>query len=128
MTTTIITGGMNSAIITWNFYQTWWLSVAAFLAVILIWILAKWTGYLIFLEKDTYVIVVKAGNSALPYSLKAAFTGSTIALFIFGFAFAYILGGTPLFMSTWLIITLVSFIIGGIWGTLSALLTVDDKN
>lgn len=121
VTTTIIAGGLNVAIIIWKFDQPWWLSVAGFLAVILIWVLAKLSGILIFLEKDTYVVVVKTGESALPSTLKAAFIGSILALFVFGFAFACFLGGLELFMSTWLLITLVSFIVGGLWGTLSAL-------
>lgn len=122
ITTTIITGSVNAAVITWKFNQTWWLSVAAFLAVILIWVLAKLIGSMIFNIQDTYIIVVKAGESALQSTLKAAFIGATIALFIFGFAYAYILGGPQLFMSTWPLITLISFIVGETWGTLAALL------
>lgn len=122
VTTTIIAGGLNVAVIIWKFNQPWWLSVVGFLAVILIWVLAKVTRILIFLEKDTYVVVVKADENALPLTLKAAFIGSILALFVFGFAFAYFLGGPQLFLSTWPLITLVSFIVGGLWGTLSALL------
>ena len=122
ITTTVITGAVNSAIIIWKFNQTWWLSAAVFIAVILIWLLAKSVGILLFTEKDSHIVVVKAGESALPLTLKAAFTGSAIALLIFGYVFAYILGGPQLFMSTWPLITLVSFIVGGIWGTLAALL------
>ena len=122
ITTTIITGSVNAAIITWKFSQTWWLSIAAFFAVILVWVLAKLVGSLVFTMEDTYIIVVKAGESALPSTLKAAFIGATIALFVFGFAYAYVLGGLQLFMSTWPLITLVSFIVGETWGTLAALL------
>ena len=122
ITTTIVTGSVNAAVITWKFNQTWWLSVAALLAVILAWILAKLAGSLVFTMEDTYIIVVKAGESALPSTLKAAFIGATIALIVFGFAYAYVLGGPQLFMSTWPLITLVSFMVGETWGTLAALL------
>jgi len=52
ITTTIIAGGINVAIIIWQFNQPWWLTVAGFLAVILVWALAKLTGLLLLFEKD----------------------------------------------------------------------------
>ena len=122
VTTTIITGGINAAIILWLYTQTWWLAIAGFLTVIVIWLLAKISGLLLLFEKDAYVIVVKAGNNALPSTLKAAFIGTLFAMCVFGFAFAYVLGGMELFMVTWPYVTAASLIIWLLWGTLPSLL------
>lgn len=121
ITTTIITGAINSAVVLWKLNHSWWLSLAAFFAVIVIWIIAKTLGTLFFTIRDTHVLIVKAGESALPSTLKAAFLGASIAMCVFGFAFAWILGGAQFLSSTWPIITLVSLVIGSVWGTLSAL-------
>lgn len=122
ITTTIITGAVNSAIVVWMFDQPWWLSVAAFFAVIIIWIFAKIIGSMFFTIKDTHVIVVKSGESALSSTLKAAFIGAILSLFVFGYTFAYILGGSQFFQATWQTVSLVSVVIGVLWGALSALL------
>lgn len=120
----IISGSINSAIVTWKHSQIWWLTIAALLiGAIVSWIIAKKIGSFVFpAVSDDQVFVVKAGGTALPLTLKAAFTGSISASVISGLAFAYMLGGTALIANTWLIVTIVSFVVGGLWGTLSALL------
>ena len=72
-------------------------------------------------QKEGDVFVVKAGASALPLTLKSAIIGSIVALIICGYAFALILGGSELMASTWLIVTIVSVVVGGLGGVLSAL-------
>ena len=121
VTITIIAGGINVAIILWQINQPWWLSIIGFFSVVLIWVLAKLTGLLLFLEKDYYVTVVKAGESALPATLKAAFIGALIALLVFGIPVAYVLGGLELVETTWPLIAIASFVMGAIWATLAAL-------
>lgn len=95
--------------------------MVAFFAVIIIWALAKIFGSLVFIE-DRYIIVVKPGESALPYTIKSAIIGSMIALLVFGYAFAYLMGGSQLLMSTWIIVIFATIAIGVVWGVLSALL------
>lgn len=121
VTTTVIAGAVNVSIIVWKHYQSWWMSMVAFFAVIIIWALAKIFGSLVFIE-DRYIIVVKPGESALPYTIKSAIIGSMIALLVFGYAFAYLMGGSQLLMSTWIIVIFATIAIGVVWGVLSALL------
>ncbi len=122
--TAIISGSINSAIITWKFNQSWWLTLAAFvIGAVVCWFLARYIGSLVFpVSQYDDIFVVKAGSSAIPLTLKAAFIGSSTALIFCGFLYAFILGGSSLFVSTWVIVTLISLIVGGLWGMLSALL------
>ena len=121
---TIISGSINSAIITWKFNQSWWLTLAAFvIGAVVCWFLARHIGSLVFpVTQFDDVFVVKAGSSAIPFTLKASFIGSGTALIFCGFLYAFILGGSLLFVSTWIIVTLISLIVGGLWGMLTALL------
>ena len=120
----IISGSINSAIITWKFNQSWWLTLAAFvIGAVVCWFLARYIGSLVFpVTQFDDVFVVKAGSSAMPLTLKASFIGSSTALIFCGFLYAFILGGSLLFVSTWVIVTLIFLIVGGLWGMLSALL------
>jgi hypothetical protein len=120
----IISGSINSAIITWKFNQSWWLTLAAFvIGAVVCWFLARRIGSLVFpVTQFEDVFVVKAGSSAIPFTLKASFIGSGTALIFCGFLYAFILGGSLLFVSTWIIVTLISLIVGGLWGMLTALL------
>ncbi len=122
--TAIISGAINSAIITWKFNQSWWLTLAAFvIGAVVCWLLARYIGSLVFpATQFDDIFVVKAGSSAIPFTLKAAFIGSSAALIFCGFLYAFIVGGSPLFVSTWVIVTLISLIIGCLWGMLTALL------
>ncbi len=122
--TAIISGAINSAIITWKFNQSWWLTLAAFvIGAVVCWLLARYIGSLVFpATQFDDIFVVKAGSAAIPLTLKAAFIGSSTALLFCGLLYAFILGGSSLFVSTWVIVTLISLIIGGLWGMLSALL------
>ena len=121
---TIISGSINSAIITWKFNQSWWLTLAAFvIGAVVCWFLARRIGSLVFpVTQFDDIFVVKAGSSAIPLTLKASFIGSSTALILCGFLYAFILGASPLFVSTWVIVTLISLIVGGLWGMLTALL------
>ncbi len=119
----VFSGAINSSIVMWKYNHTWWLSLAAFIiGAILCWFIAKNIGKFVFpTEKEGDVFVVKAGASALPLTLKSAIIGSIVALIICGYAFALILGGSELMASTWLIVTIVSVVVGGLGGVLSAL-------
>ena len=79
---TIITGSINSAIITWKFNQSWWITLtASVISAGVCWFLARYIGSLIFpVTQFDDVSVVKAGSSAIPLTLKAAFIGSSTAL------------------------------------------------
>jgi len=120
----IISGPINSAIITWKFNQSWWLTLAAFvIGAVVCWFLARRIGPLVFpATQFDDIFVVKAGTSAIPLTLKAAFIGSSTALIFCNFLYAFILGGPSLFVSTGVIVTLISLIVGGLWGMLSALI------
>lgn len=120
----IISGSINSAIITWKFNPSWWLILVAFvIGAVVCWFLARHIGSLVFpATQFDDVFVVKAGSSAIPLTLKAAFMGSSTALIFCGLLYAFILGGSSLFVSTWVIVTLISLIVGGLWGMLTALL------
>jgi len=119
----VFSGAINSSIVMWKYNHAWGHSLAAFIiGAILCWFIAKNIGPFVFpTQKEGDVFVVKVGASALPLTLKAAIIGSIIALIVCGYTFALILGGSALIASTWLIVTIVSLIVGGLWGILSVL-------
>ncbi|MDF1745458.1 MAG: hypothetical protein P1V19_17300 [Gimesia sp.] len=124
VTTSIISGAINSSIIVWRYNQTWYFSlVAFFVGAILSWLIAKYIGLVVFpSQQEGTVFVVKSGVSALPLTLKASVIGAGTAVIICGYLLAFMLGGTVLLASSWFLITVTSIIIAGLWGTLSALL------
>ena len=124
VTTAIVSGSVNAAVVTWKYNHVWWLSlIAFFIAAVVCWFISKKVGHFVFpASSENNVFVVKAGSSALPLTLKAAITGACLSLFIAGLALALLLGGSSLVASTWLIVTSISLVVGILWGTLSALL------
>jgi hypothetical protein len=124
VTTAIISGSINAAIVTWKYNHAWWLSlIAFFIGAIICWYISKHFGSLVFPSNSAdNVMVVKAGSSALPLTLKAALVGSTLGLVISGLVLAFLVGGTSLVASTWVLVILVSGTVGILWGTLSALI------
>jgi len=79
ITAAIVCGAINSAIGTWNFDPTWWLTIVSFFAgAVLSWGIAKIASSLAYRASPDYVCVVKAGASALPKTIEAAMMGSAV--------------------------------------------------
>lgn len=120
----MISGSINAAFVTWKYNQVWSLTlIAFFIASIVCWFISKkFASFAFPIESKDQVFVVKAGSSALPLTLKASMIGSILGLVLSGLALSFIIGGTSLITSTWVIVTIISGVIGILWGTLSAII------
>ncbi len=122
ITAAIVCGAINSAVVTWNFIHTWWLTIVSFfVGAILSWGIAKIASSFVYPAPPDDVLVVKAGASALPKTIVAAIIGSVVGLFICGIGYAFLIGGSALVISVGVSLIIVSVIIGFLWGFLSAL-------
>ena len=123
ITAAIVCGAINSAVVTWNFNHTWWLTtVSFFVGAILSWGIAKMASSFVYPAPPDDVLVVKAGASALPKTIVAATIGSVIGLFICGIGYAFLIGGSTLVISVGVLLIIVSVTISFLWGIFSALL------
>ena len=122
VTAAIVCGAINSAVVTWNFNHTWWLTIVSFfVGAILSWGIAKMASSFVYPAPPDDVLVVKAGTSALPKTIVAAIIGSVVGLFICGIGYAFLIGGSALVISVGVSLIIVSVIIVFLWGVLSAL-------
>ena len=119
----MISGLINSAVVAWKTNQVWWLGLLIFTPFLIVcFFTSKKIGLLIFpAPSEDQVRVVKAGRSALPYTLTAALAGSITGAIVLGLIFPYFLGGVSLLSSVWLWVIIFSSIVGVLWGLLSAL-------
>ena len=122
ITAAIVCGAINSAVVTWNFNPTWWLTIVSFfVGAILSWGIAKIASSFVYSAPPDDVCVVKAGASALPKTIVAAIIGSVIGLFICGIGYAFLIGGSTLVISVGVPLIIVSVAISFLWGVFSAL-------
>lgn len=124
-------GAAISSVVMWNYNPNWWLVFIAFVAgAIFSWGFAETIGSVVFpARREGDIYVVKANTSALPHAIAAAMIGSSVALLLCGYIFAFILGGSALFSATWVFVTTVSVLISCVLGGIvSASMTVTDRS